>query len=168
MPRRGETSGGTNDPNSRLGEPARDQCGFLDECPAQRRRLRQHHLGTGAQRLDHRHRWDVRAGAPGTGQLSVSDNRQLPATCTVGCRGDEFGDRCQRAQPLSTPQHVDRGGGDVPQSGGAFVTRPICQFGDPLHRSRQRRIIQPVDHPRCLIRRCGIVRRGHSAIGRTW
>jgi hypothetical protein len=103
---RGESACGSNDSNTGCGQPARDQRGLFDQRTAQRRLVRQYHLGTAAQCRDHRHWRDMRAGAARAGQLAVSDDRQLPSTRAIGCRGDEFGDRGQRTQSLTTPEHL--------------------------------------------------------------
>jgi hypothetical protein len=103
---RGESACDRYDSHAGHGQPPRDQRGLLDQRSAQRRLLRQYHLSAAAQCVDDRHRRNMCAGAPRAGQLAVSDDRQLPSARTIGCGGDEFGDCGQRAQPLTTPEHL--------------------------------------------------------------
>jgi len=110
---RRETLCGTDDPDSGPGKPAGHQCGLLDQGAAQWCRLRQHHLGTAAKGVDHRHRRHTAASASRGGQLSVSEHRQMPPAGAVGCGGDQFADPGQGAQPLSAPQHLHGVGGQV-------------------------------------------------------
>ena len=72
----------------------------------------------------------------------------MPAAVAVRARRDQFGDRRQRAQPLTAPQHVDRGGGVVTQPGGGLVAVAVGQLGDagqhaPTARRRRRRRSAP-------------------------
>ena len=104
-----------------LGQPAGDQRRLLDQRAAQRCRRRQNRLCRSANGVDDRHRRHAATGVARCGQLPVPDHRQLPAALAVRARRHHLGDRRQRAQPLTTPQHVDGGGGVVPQPGRGLV-----------------------------------------------
>ena len=144
MHRSRETLCRTDDPDAGAVQPSGDQRGLLDQGPAQRGGPRQHHLSAAAQRLDHRHGRHPAAGAAGAGELSVPDDRQLPAARAVRGGGHELLDTGQRAQPLTAHQHLHGGRGDVPQPRGALVTGPGGEFGHPIDGRRQRSVLRPV------------------------
>ena len=77
----------------RLGEPARDQRGLLDQRAAQWRLGRQNRLCASTNRVDDRHRWHPAAGSARGRQLAVPDHREMPSAGAVGAGGDHFGRR---------------------------------------------------------------------------
>ena len=72
---------------------------------------------------------------------------KLVAALTIGAvrsRGDQLGQRGQRAQPLAAPQHLDGGGGAVTQSRGALVVAAFGQRGHLVYgRGRTRVLSSP-------------------------
>ena len=133
---------GAHDADPGLGQPARDQRGLLDERPAQRRAGRQNRLCRSANGVDDRHRRYTATGVARRGQLPVPDHREVPAAVAVRARRHQLGDRRQRAQPLTAPQHVDRGGGVIAQPRGAFVAVAAGQLGDVRQHRRQRAAVR--------------------------
>ena len=65
---------------------------------------RQNRLCRSANRVDDRHRRNPAPRVARRGELAVPDDREVPAACAVGARGDQFVDRGQRPQPLAPPQ----------------------------------------------------------------
>jgi hypothetical protein len=97
-----------------LGEPARDERGFLDECAAERRLARQNRLCASTYRIDNRHRRNTAQRVSRGGQLPVADDGQVPAARAVRTGRDHLVDAGQCAQPLAAPEHVDGNGGVIP------------------------------------------------------
>jgi len=81
-----------------------------------------------AYRVDHRHRRNAAARDARRRELPAPDHREMPAAVTVRARRDQFGDRRQRAQPLTAPQHIDGRGGVVAQPRGGLVAVAVGQL----------------------------------------
>ncbi len=114
----------------RVGQPAHDKGDLLDQCAAKRRRNGQNRLCRSADRVDHRHRRNAATRDACRSKLPAPDDREMPPAVAVRTRCDQFGHRGQRAQPLTAPQHVDRGGGVVAQPRGGLVAVAVGQFRD--------------------------------------
>jgi len=95
--------------------------------------------------VDDRHRRYAPLCASRRGQLAVPDHREVPATVAVRAGGHQFGDCGQRAQPLATPQHVDRHGRVIAQPGGGFVAVALGQVGDVCDDSTERAVVVALD-----------------------
>ena len=139
---------------------------LFDQRAAQRGGDRQNRLRGSAYGVDDRHRRHAASRDARGGELSVPDDREVPAAAAVGPRGDQFGDRGQRAQPLTAPQHVDRGGGVVAQPCGGLVAVALGQLADAGEHRRQRVVLEPVDQCRRAPRRFRVLGGGDVALRR--